>query len=58
MHTYLFVNPYPDYPTITTTIDGVEYVDGTEAIHPSDDGGEKIAKGIIRQMMYIDGLIN
>ena len=55
MHTYLFVNPYTDYPTITTTIDGVEYVDGTEAIHPSDDG---VAKGIIRQMMYIDGLIN
>lgn len=58
MHTYLFVNPYTDYPTITTTIDGVEYVDGTEAIHPSDAGGEKIAKGIIRQMMYIDGLIS
>lgn len=58
MPTYLFVNPYTDYPTFTTTIDGVEYVDSTEVIHPSDAGGEKIAKGIIRQMMYIDGLIS
>lgn len=57
MPTYLFVNPYTDYPSFTHTIGGVEYKDGTEAIHPNSDGGEKIAKGIVRQMMYIDGLI-
>lgn len=59
MPTYLFVNPYTDYNMITTTIDGIEYEDNAEPIHPSENGGgEKIAKGIIRQMMYIDGLLN
>ena len=57
MPTYLFVNPYTDYTMTKTTIDGVEYDDCAEPIHPSLIGGEKIARGIIRQMMYIDGLI-
>lgn len=58
MPTYLFVNPYTDYSNSTIVIDGVEYVDCEEPIHPSLVGGEKIAKGIIRQMMYIDNLIS
>ena len=58
MSTYLFVNPYTDYTMFKTVIDGVEYDDNSEPIHPTQEGGLKIAKGIIRQMMYIDGLIN
>lgn len=57
MHTYLFVDPYTDYTMQKVTIDGVEYDDCAEPIHPSAIGGEKIAKGIIRQMMYIDGVL-
>lgn len=58
MPTYLFVNPYTDYTMFKTVIDGVEYDDNSEPIHPTQEGGLKIAKGIIRQMMYIDGLID
>lgn len=57
MHTYLFVNPYTDYTMKKANIDGVEYDDCEEPIHPSTVGGEKIAKGIIRQMMYVDGVL-
>lgn len=58
MHTYLFINPYTDYNNQTIIVDEVEYVDCPEPIHPSEAGGKKIANGIIRQMMYIDELIN
>lgn len=57
MHTYLFVNPYTDYTMSDITINGVTYKDCSEPIHPTSAGGEKIAKGIIRQMMYIDDLL-
>ena len=57
MPTHLFVNPRTDYTIVKTTIDDVEYDDNTEPIHPTADGGRKIAKGILRQMMYIDGLL-
>lgn len=57
MPSYLYVNPYTDYSMISTVIDGVEYSDNSEPIHPTEKGGEKIAKGIIRQMMYIDSLL-
>lgn len=58
MHTYLFVNPYTDYTISDITIDGVTYKDCSEPIHPTQVGGEKIAKGIMRQMMYIDSLLS
>lgn len=57
MPTYLYVDPYTDYTMSKTVIDGIEYDDCAEPIHPSLSGGEKIARGIMRQMMYIDGLI-
>ena len=56
MHTYLFVNPYTDYTISDVTINGVTYKDCSDPIHPTQDGGEKIAKGIMRQMKYIDSL--
>ena len=57
MHTYLFVNPYTDYTISNVTVNGVTYEDCSEPIHPTQSGGgEKIAKGIMRQMKYIDGL--
>lgn len=58
MHTYLFVNPYTDYTMSDVTINGVTYKDCSEPIHPTQYGGEKIAKGIMRQMMYIDELLS
>lgn len=57
MHTYLFVNPYTDYTISNVTVNGITYEDCSEPIHPTQSGGgEKIAKGIMRQMKYIDGL--
>ena len=57
MHTYLFVNPYTDYTISNVTVNGITYEDCSEPIHPTQSGGgEKIASGIMRQMMYIDGL--
>ena len=53
MHTYLFVNPYTDYTISDITINGVTYKDCSEPIHPTQSGGgEKIAKGIMRQLQY------
>ena len=57
MPSYLFVNPYTDYTMSNVTINGVTYQDCSEPIHPTQTGGEKIAKGIMRQMMYIDDLL-
>ena len=56
MPTQLYVDPYNDYPSFDVDIFGSIYKDGTEAIHPSQDGGKKIAKGILNQMKLIDYL--
>ena len=57
MHTYLFVNPYTDYTISNVTVNGITYEDCSEPIHPTQSGGgEKIANGIMRQMLYIEGL--
>ena len=57
MHTYLYINPYEDYPTVDIDIFGQKYKDCLETIHPSEDsGGLKIAKGIMNQIKYLESL--
>lgn len=56
MPTYLFVNPYTDYTSEQITINGETFENCNEPIHPTQAGGEKIAKGIIRQINYIENL--
>ena len=57
MHTYLYINPYEDYPTVDIDVFGQKYKDCLETIHPSEDnGGLKIAKGIMNQIKYLESL--